>query len=109
MLVRETGISCVRWILMGGLSIGLAGCGGLGGGCPGVEVTQQYDDFYDMIEVTLVNETNEPRLVTLSSIGEDGSEVSSNPVRVDAHARRTSRVDRPRARGIASVEVTGCQ
>tara|TARA_R110000824_G_scaffold27803_6_gene94012 strand:+ start:3810 stop:4055 length:246 start_codon:yes stop_codon:yes gene_type:complete len=57
----------------------------IGGGCSGVELTTTPNRYSGtMMDVTIRNTSDEPKLVTTAIIDSDGSEINSKAMRVDA-------------------------
>ncbi|WP_417623122.1 hypothetical protein [Parasphingorhabdus sp.] len=67
-----------------GLPIFLASCGSITGGCSGIEFDAKRNDVFDLIDVSIRNTTDEPKLVTIAAIGSDGEEIKRNTMRVNA-------------------------
>lgn len=63
------------------LSALLTGCGAIGGGCSGIEMDTQLGRF-GQTDVTLRNTSDEPKLVTLAVVDQDGAEIHSQTMHV---------------------------
>lgn len=91
------------------VSVLLTGCDAIGGGCSGVEMETEYDDYLDRLDVTIRNTSGEPKLVALASVGSDGSEINSQTIRVDAKDIAETAVGNMRSRGVEDVQLASCE
>lgn len=88
------------------LSAWLTGCGALGSGCSGVEMNTQ-PGMFGQTEIILRNTSDEPKLVTLAIVDEEGEEISTQTMRVDSKDIAETAVGNMRD-GV-SIEMASCE
>lgn len=89
----------------------LTGCGGaIGGGCSAVEMETKLRPGFpsNSLDVTLVNTSAEPKLVTLAIVDGDGSEINSQTMRVDAKGVAETSVAGRMREGV-EIELVSCE
>ena len=89
--------------------LGVSGCGQSASGCGNVDLTTEYRFWHDDTLATIKNNSNDPKIVTLLMIDEDGREVDDRPINVGAKGFATEEFRQPRDEERYKVKLGSCK